>query len=218
MRTHCSVLRLLAGTLLLLAVLPLAPAVEASAPVQSGLAAGAVVALRGTPHLWVADEHGVLHWGGDTRALAAHAVRWGQRLELPLERVKALPRGDPWLSTGLLKDGDRIYLVKWETDAPLPSLIDIRTVPDLELFGITGANYTRFLIDRAQWEQQHGVPVASLPLGQLPDVRPAAPAPAPLVSPGEQPAAVLSGWAIYVRDRSAEGKGLMLLRVFQGVP
>ena len=29
---------------------------------------------KGTPHLWFADEHGVLHWGGDTRALAGQVT------------------------------------------------------------------------------------------------------------------------------------------------
>ena len=44
-----------------------------AAPVQGqgAFAHGAVVALQGTPHLWFADEHGVLHWGGDTRAWPA---------------------------------------------------------------------------------------------------------------------------------------------------
>ena len=37
---------------------------------QSTLGRGAVVALRNTPHIWVADDVGVLHWAGDTRALA----------------------------------------------------------------------------------------------------------------------------------------------------
>ena len=35
---------------------------------QGTFAHGTVVALHGTPHLWFADAHDVLHWGGDTRA------------------------------------------------------------------------------------------------------------------------------------------------------
>ena len=31
---------------------------------------GTVIALQGTPHLWIAGDQGVLHWAGDTRALA----------------------------------------------------------------------------------------------------------------------------------------------------
>ena len=90
-----------------------APAARA----QGTFAHGTVVALRGTPHLWVADRQGVLHWAGDTRALADKYVRWGResRVEVTLEQLRRLTRGDPWLSAGLLKDGDPIYLVKWET-------------------------------------------------------------------------------------------------------
>ena len=41
---------------------------------QGAFAHGTVVALQGTPHLWIADEYGVLHWAGDTWAL-----RWPAR-------------------------------------------------------------------------------------------------------------------------------------------
>lgn len=72
---------------------------------------GAVVALQGTPHLWIADEQGTL------------------------------PVGDPWLSAGLLKDGDPIYLVKWESDWAQPRLLHIQSIADVELFGINDRNY-----------------------------------------------------------------------------
>ena len=57
--------------------LPLAQAQQVFVP-------GAVVALEGTPHLWIADEQGVLHWGGDTRALAGRHINWSARTEVSL--------------------------------------------------------------------------------------------------------------------------------------
>src|SRR6266545_6190865 len=81
---------------------------------QATLSAGAIVALKGTPHLWIADDGGMLHWSGDTRALAGHAIDWGNRREVSVDELKGLKRGAPWLSAGLLKDGDPIFFVKWE--------------------------------------------------------------------------------------------------------
>ncbi|HEU5315309.1 MAG TPA: hypothetical protein VFX49_04325, partial [Chloroflexota bacterium] len=53
-----------------------------------------VVGLSGTPHLWIADEQGILHWGGDTRALAGRNINWGDRRELTLDQLRAFRRGD----------------------------------------------------------------------------------------------------------------------------
>ena len=58
----------------LLCVLTLTDAGQAlsARPVaQTVFPPGAVIALEGTVHLWIADQNGVLHWGGDTRALRA---------------------------------------------------------------------------------------------------------------------------------------------------
>ena len=128
---------------------------------------GTVVALQGTPHLWFADEHGVLHWGGDTRALAGKHIAWSNRVEVSLDQLRTLPVGDPWLSAGLLKDGDPIYLVKWETDWPQPQLLHIQSIKDVELFGINGSNYGNFVIDRPAWEQRYGISAAGLQRGVL---------------------------------------------------
>ena len=137
-----------------------APVVQA----QGTFAHGTVVALRGTPHLWVADRQGVLHWAGDTRALADKYVRWGResRVEVTLEQLRRLTRGDPWLSAGLLKDGDPIYLVKWENDWAEPRLLHIQSIGDVELFGINGGNYGSFVLDRPTWEARFGRSVAGL--------------------------------------------------------
>src|SRR5688572_2729915 len=74
-----------------------APAAAAPAT-QGGLPRGMVIALVNTPHLWVADDQGVLHWGGDTRALAGKFVDWGNRWDVELSVLRLFPRGDPWLS------------------------------------------------------------------------------------------------------------------------
>ncbi len=134
---------------------------------QGTFAHGTVVALQGTPHLWFADEHGVLHWGGDTRALAGKHIAWSNRVEVSLDQLRTLPVGDPWLSAGLLKDGDPIYLVKWETDWPQPQLLHIQSITDVELFGINGSNYGKFVIDRPAWEARYGISAADLQRGVL---------------------------------------------------
>ena len=139
------------------------------APVQAqgAFAHGTVVALQGTPHLWFADEHGVLHWGGDTRALSGKHIAWSNRVEVSLDQLRTLPVGDPWLSAGLLKDGDPIYLVKWETEWELPQLLHIQSIGDVELFGINGSNYGNFVIDRPAWESRYGISAAGLQRGTL---------------------------------------------------
>ena len=147
------------------------PAQQQTAP------AGAVFALTGTPHLWIADEQGVLHWGGDTRALAGKSINWGDRREVSLDQLRALRMGDPWLSAGLLKMGDPIYLVKWETSDASPTLLHIQSIADVELFGINGGNYGAFVLDQATWESRFGMGAAGLSRGTLASAVPATPAP-----------------------------------------
>ena len=161
-RHYQSIFRVFA--LISLAALVLLPAAQA----QHSFAHGAVVALQGTPHLWIADEQGTLHWGGDTRALAGKHVNWSDRTEVSLDRLRSLPVGDPWLSAGLLKDGDPIYLVKWESDWAQPQLLHIQSIADVELFGINGSNYGNFVLDKATWEQRFGISAAALQRGVLP--------------------------------------------------
>ncbi len=153
-----------------------APAAQA----QGTFAHGTVVALRGTPHLWIADRQGVLHWAGDTRALADKYVRWGieSRVEVSLEQLRRLTRGDPWLSAGLLKDGDPIYLVKWESSWAEPQLLHIQSIGDVELFGISGGNYGSFVLDRPTWEARFGRSVAGLRRSALAAVTPSLTLPA----------------------------------------
>jgi hypothetical protein len=118
---------------------------------------GAVVQLVLTPHLWIADEQGVLHWGGDTRALGGHYIDWDTRTELSIPTLTVQQRGDPWLTMGLLKIGDPIYLVKWETEEPAPTLWHIQCIRDVELFGINEKNYGNFVLDKLSWERRYGM-------------------------------------------------------------
>jgi hypothetical protein len=121
----------------------------------------------GTPHLFIVDEQGVLHWGGDTRALAGRTINWNARCNVGLDALRAMPRGDPWLTAGLPKIGEPIYLAKWEDTEAQPRLLHIQSIPDVELFGINTANYLNFVMDRTTWEQRYGFDVGLLQVGPL---------------------------------------------------
>ncbi|MCY3914053.1 MAG: hypothetical protein OXG43_12545 [Chloroflexi bacterium] len=144
----------------------LAPALAAGT--SATISHGTVVGLQGTPHLWIADAEGVLHWGGDTRALAGRTINWDDRVEVSVEQLQDLERGDPWLSLGLVKDGDPIYLPKWETDWAEPQLFHIQSIADVELFGINSDNYGDFVLDRSAWESEYGFSVDDLQTSPLP--------------------------------------------------
>ena len=146
----------------------LAPALTVQA--QRAFSHGAVVALQDTPHLWIADEQGILHWAGDTRALANKHVRWDSRTEVTLAQLQQFERGDPWLTAGFIKAGDPIYLVKWETDWSKPRLLQVQSIGDLELFGISDSNYGRLVLARSAWETRHGLSAAGLRRDTLPAV------------------------------------------------
>jgi hypothetical protein len=141
-----------------------------------------VVALIGTVHLWIADEQGILHWGGDTRGLVGRNINWSDRREVTLDQLRAFRRGDPWLSAGLLKIGDPIYQVKWETNQDRPTLLHIQSIADVEIFGIDASNYGRFVLDQVAWEQRYGMSVASLTRGVLQPAVPPTATPAPAVT------------------------------------
>ncbi len=155
-------------------------ALSRSAKAQSALKHGTVVQLDTTPHIWVADWQGVLHWAGDTRALQGRHVDWSRHRHVWLHTLEGnyLQRGygyqvgDPWLSLGLLKDGDPIYLPKWETNWAVPKLYHILNIRDVELFGINETNYGKFVIDRTEWERRHGFDVNILERHSLPSTVP----------------------------------------------
>ncbi len=161
-------LRRLIGPLLVLGLLLITAVPALAGPAsQQTLPAGTVVSLQGTPHLWVADEQGVLHWGGDTRGLAGKTINWSDRRVVSLDQLRSFRRGDPWLSAGLLKIGDPIYQVKWESNEARPTLLHIQSLADVDIFGINGTNYGLFVMERAAWEQRFGMSIDSLTRGVL---------------------------------------------------
>ena len=128
---------------------------------------GMVVGVQNTPHLFIGDGGGVLHWAGDTRALANVNVVWSNRRDVSVDTMKGMNRGDPYLSSGLVKSGDPIYLSKWETNANQPTLLHIQSIQDVELFGINASNYGKFVMSQADWEAKYGFKVDSLQKGEL---------------------------------------------------
>jgi len=134
---------------------------------QCNYTPGAVIQLIGTPHLFITDEQGILHWGGDTRGLANRLIDWNNRCNVGLDTLQAARRGDPWLSSGLPKIGDPIYLSKWEDAEPAPRLLHIPTIADVELFGINTANYGNFILEQQVWEQRYGFAAGTVRVGPL---------------------------------------------------
>jgi hypothetical protein len=172
-----------------------AGALEAPLPQPPGAArVGEVVALAGTVHLWVGGEDGRFHWVGDSRALGQHPADWATRREAGPGDVEALPRGDPWLTVPLVRaasEGGAIFLPKWETDQPRPTLLHIRSIEDVRLFGISQDNWGRLVLEAPAWEAATGLPFGALPRADLPAAvapapgagQPAAPVADPEVSP-----------------------------------
>ena len=177
---------------------------------QGTFAHGTVVALQGTPHLWFADDQGVLHWGGDTRALAGKHIAWSNRVEVSLDQLRTLPVGDPWLSAGLLKDGDPIYLVKWESNWEQPQLLHIQSIKDVELFGINGSNYGNFVIEKNEWERRFGISAAGLQRGVLASAVSAAPQPAAPISTAVPS---IGDWELITRSDPINDRQMVWLRL-----
>src|SRR5262249_16036237 len=112
-------------------------------------------------------QQGILHWGGDTRALAGRFIDWNSRCDVGLDTLRAARRGDPWLSSGLPKIGEPIFLSKWEDTEAAPTLLHIQSIPDGELFGINEAKYGSFVLDRTTYEQRYNVRIGNLAVGPL---------------------------------------------------
>ena len=157
--------RTLLSTGLALPALALAHRVGAATSLD--LPPGTPVALRNTSHLYLVGNDRQLHWLGDTRALEGKPIRWDQRQTWSYSQLVRAPLGDPYLSAGLLKDGDPNYLVKWEHDWEHPKLLHIPSIRDVEIFGINASNYGRFVMGTASWEARYGFTVADLQHDQL---------------------------------------------------
>jgi hypothetical protein len=166
-RTRRTVIGGAAGLAAALVAVPAWAASPARQLGQQTAAPNGTIALTGTPHLWIADVEGAIHWGGDTRALADKTINWSDRKEVTLAQLRSYKIGDPWLSSGLLKMGDPIYLVKWETNQEKPTLLHIQSIQDVELFGINGTNYGAMVMEQAAWESKYMMAAASLTRGVL---------------------------------------------------
>ena len=124
---------------------------------------GAVFLVENSPHIWLFED-GIIRWVGDTRALAEHTVRWDQACVMHPSFLNTARKGDPILSAALVKIGDPIYLAKWERTDPAPTLLQIRSVDDLEAIGINSDNYERFVFERERWERTFGFDTSKLAL------------------------------------------------------
>ena len=175
MNYYNTIVKILLAIVLITGLKHYRPSATLAAPNREVLADGTVLQLDGTPHLWVYADR-ALHWAGDTRALQGHIVEWGTRRTVTVFQLKSFTIGDPWLSTGLVKVGDPIYLPKWETDQSSPELLHIQNISDVELFGITSNNYGKMIFDQRTWESQTGVMLNNLTRSSLPSaVKPSVP-------------------------------------------
>ena len=91
--------------------------------------------------------------------------------------------GDPYLSFPLVRADPPpagvaccpIYLVKQDTDQPQPTLFWIKSLSDVELFGITGQNYEQFVVGVPQFQEQYDYVVSDLPRADLAPLPPTTP-------------------------------------------
>jgi hypothetical protein len=154
----------LSGAFLALNMAPL----TAFADVQpQTFAAGEVVALENTPHLFVRDEAGMLHMASDAQALAGRAVSWEKRRDIPVGELRQYTLGTPWLSMALVRIGTAIYLPQAQADGGTPVLRLVGSVNDLALIGINAENYGRTVLDQAAWETRYGLRTIDLRFDDL---------------------------------------------------
>ena len=109
---------------------------------------------------------------GPLRRLGKHHYVWLHYLTGTRDGYTFVDIGDPWLSLGLLKDGDPIYLPKWETNWQVPKLYHILSIKDVEIFGINETNYGKFVIDKPEWERRYGFKASTLEHHSLPSTVP----------------------------------------------
>ena len=147
---------------------------------------GGVLRLAGSLHLFVCGADGLVHWAGDTRALQQHqaagdAVDWPGLRSATREELLALPRGEPWLSAGLLAAGDQLGLVKWETGAE-PYVLTLPCRAADELFGLTADVLGRVVATPEAWAAPDALRARLRPL-RLPALVAAAARPRPPAVP-----------------------------------
>lgn len=149
-------------------------AIPQSAAPPSRLPHGAVVLVRDTPHFWVADEQGILHWASGTRALVGRYVRWDQQRTVSASELERLPRGEPWLLAPIAfvrgATGD-LHVVVWQSGVTWPTLLRAGSVEALRPFGIGPEHVARLATDERTWERLNGLPVDALATELMPLVR-----------------------------------------------
>jgi hypothetical protein len=125
-------------------------------------AAGQVLALEGTEHLWVVDEQGVAHLAADPQTLNGRVVDWSQREDVTLPELQSISRGTPWLSAALVRIGDAIYVPQFGAPGQAPTLLHVKSGQDLTLLGVDAGNYASLVLDQAAWESRYGYATAGL--------------------------------------------------------
>jgi hypothetical protein len=123
---------------------------------------GTIVIVRDTPHFWVADERGVLHWVSGTRALVGRYARWDAQRIVSAAELERFPRGEPWLlaPVGFVGgDGAELHVVTWHSGVTWPTLLRAPGLDALRPFGITAEHIQRHSTDRRTWERLLGLTV-----------------------------------------------------------
>lgn len=138
-----------------LLILGPAGAAPASAAVANQGHPGDVLALEGTPNLWILDEAGVAHFVADTQAVAGKDVHWGEAFPVTLAQLQTMPRGEPWVAAPFVRIGEAIYVPQF-ADGRVLRLLHVQSPSDLMMLGITEGNYGQFVLDAATWEALNG--------------------------------------------------------------
>ena len=138
---------------------------------QRPLPHGTLVIVRDTPHFWVADEQGVLHWASGTRALVGRYVRWSEQRTVSAAELERLPRGEPWLLSpiGFVRaNGPELYVMVWHSGVTWPALLRAPNIESLRPFGITPEHVARLSTDARTWERLHDLPVEAVAAELMP--------------------------------------------------
>ena len=143
------------------------PAPRAATPLPHGT----LVLVRDTPHFWVADEQGVLHWANGTRALVGRYVRWSDQRTVSTAELEQLPRGEPWLLLPLSfvrTGGPELYVMVWQGGVTWPALLRVSSVEALRPFGVTPEHVERLGTDVRTWERLHELSVEAVATDLVP--------------------------------------------------
>ena len=138
---------------------------------QGALPHGTIVIVRDTPHFWVADERGVLHWVAGTRALVGRYARWDAQRVVGADELERLPRGEPWLlSPAAFVGGERseLHVITWQSGVAWPALLRAPNLDSLRPLGITAEEVARRSTDRRTWERLLGLTVEDVAVDLMP--------------------------------------------------